>query len=256
MHAPRFTRSALACAMLALLPLAAWAATAADVFPPPGLYRVDIVSDTAIRHGGKNTAARHTHDSARGLTTLQGTRADGSALTPKVMDGAPGTTCIAPLRPDRSMAPSAGCTGGPGVAGQDRMTFDLSCGGLKMTTVVRELDQKTWEYRTRTTDDGSMHAMPGQQDFAGMRAMLEHTARTGSAQEKAEAAALLAEMGPCEAHMKQNAADIAAARRAGAMAGADPVRRDTATVQRLTRIADSRAEPDRRLCSLPLKGHA
>lgn len=244
----RLTGRGVAQALLVLAPAMGWAAKPADIFPPPGLYRVNADSTTAATVGGKSTSARTTHDSAKGTTTLQGKRADGSTLSPQVMAGAPNTTCIAPLQADRRMAPVAGCSGSPGVVGQDSMTFNLSCGSLKMTTVVRKLNDTTWEYRTRTTDNGSLRGVPGQQDVGGMRAMLEAMAKTGSPEEKAEAAKLLSELGPYEADLKKNAAQHAAdrgdaqrvldqARREGDLSAT--AARTTDTVQRLTRIGDS-----------------
>ena len=249
MQCKRRSTLALGAVMLPLFAAAAPPAPA-NVFPPPGLYRIDTDSDLKIGNAlGQVMSNRITQDSKS--TTVQGKRADGSSAAAQSVAGAPNTTCIKPSAPNRTLPPTAGCKGAPGVAGPGSMTFNQTCGGVQLSTVVRKLDDKTWEYRTRSVERGPAAVAGGQPNYAAMRVMLEQQAKSGTPAERAQATKMLAQLGPYEAQMKQNAALLAAgpqaaahvdeARRDGVATGSDAgaPARETTTVQRLTRIADS-----------------
>jgi len=224
---------------------AAWAANAAltAVYPPPGLYRIDIQSNLTQHQGAAPAITQqYTQQGASGSVQIKSGQAGQAPVTTSLPGQRPATMCMKPLPATGAMPAGTNCKAGVPVAGPGSMRYTSVCGGMKLDITIRKVDAKTWEYKLITVDNGA--PMTGQQDFAGMRRMLAEQAKTAATpKERAEAAASLAQMGAYETEMKKNAAELAAAqatmaKEQGSGAGVGNHGSERTVIQRLTRIAD------------------
>lgn len=219
----------LACAGVALFPIAA-ASAPADPFPPPGLYRVD--SDGAMNMSG--TTARIAGNGATGAGVIEG-RTGNQAVQRRVTPATGQVTMCMPARPVNGglPLPNSSCRAGAPVSGPDSTTFTAACGFLNTTTVVRKLNPKTWEYRTTSVEKLGGAALP---DFAMQRRMFEQSARNApTAEERADAAGVLANWAQYVAEARENAAEEANL----SPSGRTQAERRSTLVTRLTRIGET-----------------
>lgn len=229
---------------------AALAANAAliSAYPPPGLYRGDTQatrrSIQAIRRPSCSNMCRKAPAAVSGS---RGGRVGEAPVTTNYAGQAPATVCMKPLPATGTMPAAPNCTASTPVVKPGSVQYAADCGGVKLNIAIRKIDAKTWEFNTHSIFTGA--PMTGQQDLAGMRKVLAIQAKTGAtAQERSDAAALLAQMGAYEAEMKKNAADLKAAHaemaaeQGGAAAPGRPAMEQT-VLQRYTRIADTCTAP-------------
>jgi hypothetical protein len=225
---------------------AAMAANAAltAVYPPPGLYRVDTQSNLQqLRGTASAQTQQYTQEGASGNVQLKGASAGHAPVTTNLAGQGEATVCMKPLPATGTMPVATNCKGGTPVAGPGSMRYTSVCGGMKLDITIRKVDAKTWEYRTVMVDNGA--PMTGQQDFAGMRRVLDEQAKNAvTPKERADAAAALAQMGTYEAEMKKNATELSAAQAAmakeqGGGAGAGHPITERTSIQRFTRIAET-----------------
>lgn len=224
--------------------LGAPVASGDGIFPPPGLYRVDTEGSMQRNRGELPAIMQHmAQDGASGNARVAGGRANGAQTTRNYPGQGPVNYCM-PARPAGGAMPVAtGCTSGAPVTAPGSISYAATCGGLKMQTTIRKVDDKTWEYKVVSTESGA--AVTGQPDYAGARGVLAAQAKNGAtAAERAKAAGLLAQMDEYEKEMKGAAAELAQARaEMGGQAGAMPVgsagaqSRERTSIHRLTRIA-------------------
>lgn len=229
---------------------AAFAASAAltSVYPTPGLYRIDTQGDLKQQRGNMPAITQqYTQEGAGGSAQIKGARAGSAPVTTNVPGQAPANVCIKPLPAIGTMPVATNCKSSAPVVGLGSLSYTSVCGGMKLNTAIKKIDDKTWEYRIVTSGNPAM--MTGQQDFSGMRAMLAAQAKNAATpKERADAAATLSQMGAYEAEMKKNTADLAAARAEMAAeegggaasvgpAGAGGYSTERTVVQRLTKIS-------------------
>ena len=241
------TLRATAAVLLAASAGAACAASAAltNAYPTPGLYRIDTQGSLQHMRGGvAELSQQYTQEGAGGSVQLKGARAGSAPVTTHYAGQGPANVCIKPLPATGAMPAASSCKTSAPIVGPGSLQYTSVCGGMKLTTAIRKIDDKTWEYRIVTS--GAPAPTSGQQDFAGMRRVLAEQAKTAATpKERADAAAMLAQMGAYEAEMKKNAADLAAARAelaaeeggAAAVGGAGNQSTERTVVQRLTRVA-------------------
>lgn len=224
---------ALGCAAFMLFPLAA-ASAPADPFPTPGLYRVETDATTKYHDGTGRAAAL----GATGGAVVEGQGA-GRAPTRRVLPGAaPATICMAARPVNGGLPlPRSSCRGAPPVVGPNGTTFTAACGFMDTTTVVRKIDARTWEYKVTSVERLGAENLGGMPDFAVQKRMFEQTARNGStAEERADAAGVLADWPAYEAEARASAAP-------GAQSSRNTEIRKTTMVTRLTRIAETCRTP-------------
>lgn len=243
-------RRALGSLAILALPAAA-APSRADAYPPPGLYRVDTEGTMQRNRGELPAILQHVvQDSAGGNARITGGRANQAQTTRNYPGQGPVNYCM-PARPAGGAMPAAtGCTAGAPVTAPGSVSYTTACGGLKMQTTIRKIDEQTWEYKVVSTESGA--AVTGQPDYAGARGVLAAQAKNGAtAAERAKAAGLLAQMDEYEKEMKGAAAELAQARaemggQAGAglpMGGAGNRAKERTSIHRLTRIAATCVSP-------------
>jgi hypothetical protein len=223
---------ALGCAAVLLFPLAACSAPA-DPFPTPGLYRVD--SDGSMKYD--KGSVRIAGNGADGAGVIEGQAVD-KALDRRVVPASGPVTICMPARPVNGglPLPNSGCRAGAPVVGPQGATYTAACGFMDLTTVVRKLDAKTWEYKVTSVERLGAAGLARLPDFAAQRKMFEQSAKNApTAEERADAASVLS-----------NWAEYVAEARASAAEAADlpqqdriPQERRSTLVTRLTRIADS-----------------
>jgi hypothetical protein len=176
---------------------AAAAAGAAEPFPSPGLYRVDIVGTDGVNAAGMTVESTTRVQGSNGNTTLT-QRATGQApVTAGVHAGnGPVTTCFKPASDPAAayaMNQASGCHGNtdrPKTDGNS-MTFDLQCPTLTQQIQSRRIDERSWELRVTTQSRGATLATAPMATVAAMGpaiAKMEERLRTGP--QDAEAAAI------------------------------------------------------------------
>lgn len=220
---------ALGCAAVLLFPLAAFGAPA-DPFPPPGLYRVD--SDATMTVNGNRI--RVASDAASGAGVVE-THGAGKAPTRQLVAGEGAKNICMPARAANGGLPLPGsnCRSGPAETGPGGTTFTAACGFMDVTTVVRKLDAKTWEYRVSSVEHlgAGVAAMP---DLSMQKKMFEQSAKNApTAAERADAASVLANWAEYEAGARDTANE------AGSLPQPARGERKSTLVTRLTRIADT-----------------
>jgi hypothetical protein len=173
------------CAAAVLFPLLAFSASP-DPFPTPGLYRIS--SDATVNYKG-GTGHLKQDDSGAVLST----QGFGQGPQTRAFAGSgPNAFCMPARAANGGLPlPNSSCRGGPGVVGPNGTTFTASCGFVDMTTLVRRIDDKTFEYKV-TSVEHSGSAAGNMPDFALQRKMFESEAQNGAtAEERAEAAETL-----------------------------------------------------------------
>lgn len=225
---------------VALAPLSP-AVAATHTMPTPGLYRVDTVTDQQYQGGTVKTAPL-----ANNRGVVVDTKAAGMAADRRILKGNPAPPlCIAANTPLPGFTPPRGtCTGAPAVTGPNGITFSLACGFMDMTTVVRKLDDKTWEYNLTTVEYEGGGGAFGMPDSATQKKMFEATVKHGATpEERADAAKTLSNWPAYEAEMRESIAEMAkeqaeAAKQAGTpVASSRKMLRKTSAVLRYTKIA-------------------
>lgn len=246
---PRF----FAGAALLAIPAAGMAADAvrASAYPPPGLYRVDTEGSLQRNRGDLPAILQQSRqDGATGSAELTSSRAGEASTTQNAPGQGPVTYCMPALPAAGTMPVAKGCRASAPVSSPGSVNYISLCGGVKMNTTIRKIDDKTWEYKVVSTESGG--PMTGQQNFAGTRAVLAAQEKNGAtAEERAHAAGLLAQMGTYEAEMKSKAAELAQARAQMASGGggvtaaaaAGGQTKERTSVHRLTRIGATCSAP-------------
>lgn len=241
MHLQSVFPRAAVMAAVALLPLGACGAS--DPFPPAGLYEVRTSAD--IKYKGLDVSLAPL---ANQSGTLMTSKAAGKGTQQRILKGeAVPTVCLAAHKPNTGIGmPAGSCKGKPAVTGPDGTTFRVACGAMDMTTVVRKLDAKNWEYKVTTIEYADGAGAAGKPDFAMQKKMFEVTAKNGpTPEERAEAAKVLNNWAAYEAEMladmEQEAKEEAAeAKQSGAAPAASPkVLRTSTAVTRLTSLGGS-----------------
>lgn len=241
----------LACAVAALMPLAAHAATPSEHMPPPGLYRINDSHSQQKRNLPRGATIQSDHqrdgetgNESRTTTFMQDQGAQKAA-------GSGGRTmCIAAPRGGLppTLPATPGCKTGPGVAGPNGMVARMQCAFGDTTITTRRLDAATWQFETQTVvKQSQVGVVPA--GAHPMRGALEALAANGTPQERKFAAEQLANMPRMEAQsaalQAQRAAiapqaaqaRAAAAERGIAFDGAKPVSEQSAQYT-ITRMAD------------------
>lgn len=234
------SRAALLAAVV-LSPLAP-ALAAPHTMPTPGLYQVDTVADQKYDRLDVKTTPL-----ADRSGVVMDSKAAGKPAERHVLKGKPAApVCIAANTPYPGFTPPRGsCTGAPAVNGPDGFTFGVACGFADVSTVVRKLDAKTWEYQTTSVEYEGVGGVAGIADFSTQKKMHEVTARSGATpEERADAAETLRNWSAYEAEMRASIAELAkeeaeAAKQAGSAPAANKrkVLRKTTAVTRWTKIA-------------------
>lgn len=224
----------------ALLPLSVRGAPH-DSLPPPGLYQVS--TDATIKVGEQQV--RMSPQAGGNATLLEGKRAGKAPEQRSIPGPAGGTVCMAARQPNAAFVPPTGsCSGPPGVSGPDGTTFQLSCGGMDMTTLIRKIDSKNWEYRVTTVEYQGGAGSAGGVDFTTQKAIMKLQAKTGATPEdRAEAVKALADWPAYEAEVRamldhSDDEDGAPPKKAATPATRKVLRKST-SVTRLTRVADT-----------------
>lgn len=222
----------LAYAAVLLFPLSAIGA-AADPFPTPGLYRVDTDAMSAYDKG----SVRITGSGVDGAGMLEGRSGNKTPDRRVIPPSGPVTMCMPPRPANGGLPlPDSSCKGGPPITGPNGTTFTAACGFMDLSTVVRRLDGKTWEYRVTSVERLGGDSQGKLSDFALQRKMFEQSAKNSpSAEERADAAGVLANWGDYVAEARAMAAE------AGNLPQQDRAQQErrSTLVTRLTRIADS-----------------
>jgi hypothetical protein len=241
MHLQSVFPRAAVMAAIALLPLGACGAS--DPFPPAGLYEVRTNAD--IKYKGLDVSLAPLSNQSG---TLMTSKAAGKGAQQRILKGeAVPTVCLAPHKPNTGIGmPAGSCKGKPAVTSPDgSTTFRVACGAMDMTTVVRKLDPKNWEYKVTTIEYVEGAGTAGKPDFATQKKMFEVTAKNGpTPEERAEAAKVLANWPAYEAEMTADMAEMAKeeaaeAKKSGAPAAAPKVLRTSTAVTRLTSLGGS-----------------
>lgn len=116
-------------------------ALAATMLPPPGLYKVEIASDTAYRDG--TTAALQQRGTGTGTLRAQ---KPGSAPTARVLPNTQARqVCIDPATSGGAFNPIAlsgksNCKNASVVSSATGATFTARCDIVDFTSVVRKID--------------------------------------------------------------------------------------------------------------------
>jgi hypothetical protein len=236
---PRYTRAA---GLLLLLTGAAQAASVNEAMPTPGLYQIDTdgtISTPTLRQG--DITRRMQTDGDTGASTATTTVPGQPVSTQHYAAGKPQTFCMKPMTAVVP-PPVAGCVSAPGKLIDGAVVMENHCGYLDATTTIRKLDDKTWEYTTKTVQHRQDQARAVQDNAAGMRMMLENMAKNAAtAEEREQARKGLAQLPAMTAALNQSAA-----RTPPSMAlpgGIDPARAgargvmESTSVQRWTRIS-------------------
>ena len=245
----RFPRAFGACALALLLLDSASATAISDAMPTPGLYRID--TDGTIKahpYGGAPLRNRIETDGKTGNTTATVSGPGQNPITRQYAGTGEQTYCM------KSLAvvapPTAGCVSPPGKITKDGMVMENKCGYLDATTTIRKIDDKTWEYTTKTVMRNQNQAQAMQDNAAGMRMMMENMAKNAATPEDREKARqALAQLPAMTAQLKQQQAQVdamqpqidahrAEAESRGMVMPADNRTREIIGVQRWTRIAD------------------
>ncbi len=198
--------------------------------PPPGLYRVDMDTNSAYRDGTRVAVQQ----SAAGGVTMHAEK-PGSAPTTRTLPGqGPPQICIG----DRTaggfnplaLSGKATCKSSSVVTGAAGTTFTAKCDAVDFTSVVRKLSATTWEVKTQV----DMHqGSKGMVDFDAQRKMFETALKNATTPEdRADAQYTLDHWEEYKTEMRQSAAEAGAAGAPGA------VTRSTSAVTRMTRLGD------------------
>lgn len=164
-------------------------ATIKDILPPPGLYQVD--SDTTITraeqqfelklHRDGATGAEHEQTSIQGKVSSKNTPGTGRV-----------TECLTTYGPSNvsGLAAPAQCSKqSQKIVGDKTLVHTAQCPDSQFTMEVTKIDDKHWQYITRT-ETAKMGATAG---AGGMEAMLKLRAQYGNTpRDRAEAAKALA----------------------------------------------------------------
>jgi hypothetical protein len=224
---------ALGCAAVLLFPLAACGAPA-DPFPPPGLYRVESDGSMTMRGGTIRSAT----DAATASGVVE-THSPGRPSTRQTVAGeGPKNICMPARAANGGLPlPASSCRGGAPVVGPNGVTYSAACGFADITTLVRKLDSKTWEYKVTSVEHLGAAGAGALPDFSMQRKMFEQSARSApTAAERADAASVLANWAEYEAEARANAAEAGNLPQQGR---ARQEERKSTLVTRLTRIADT-----------------
>ena len=143
-------------ALVAAAPACVWAG---QPFPPPGLYRVDMVGTQSSSAGGMTAEQTTTVQGATGNTTAtQRVTGQPSVAARSHAGQAPLQVCIQPGAAAQA-APAAAMAGlsatackpmGPTVIDGDTARFSVQCATLEQDLQSRRIDATTWEWRTTT----------------------------------------------------------------------------------------------------------
>ena len=204
--------------------------------PTPGLYQIHTLSDQ--KYDGLHLKTVPNANGSMAVVDIKvADRAERRVYKGKPVE----PLCIAPNTPNPGFKPPAGsCVGAPAVTGPNGITFNLACGSVDMSTVVRQLDAKTWEYNVTTVEYEGGAGMAGMPDFASQKKMFEVTAKHGATpEERADAVKTLSNWPAYEAETRASMAEMANEEAAAGnqTAAARKVLRKTNAVSLLTKIA-------------------
>lgn len=212
------------------------AVAGSHTMPTAGLYQIHTLTDQ--KYDGLHLKTVPKASGAIAVVDIK--VADGAER--RIYKGKPAEPlCIAPNTRNPGFKPPAGsCVGAPAVTGPNGITFSLACGSVDMSTVVRKLDAKTWEYNVTTVEYEGGAGMAGMPDFATQKKMFEVTAKHGATpEERAEAVKTLSNWPAYEAETHASMAEMAkeAASAGNRGAAARKVLRKTTAISRWTKIA-------------------
>jgi hypothetical protein len=180
----------------------AHAAVAVSTAPPPGLYRVDVDSDTSL---AKGVVTKRSHvDGATGA--VAGTIVAGAGARDETIKGrSQHTECIrADMGPMISLGLSQNCAGQATKPTLEGGIHTATCpvGNFKMT--VRKLGKDVWEIVSET--EQALGAGPANMSF--MRPFLEHEAKFAAREEdRKKAAKSLADLARLDKEMAAKQAE-------------------------------------------------
>jgi len=179
------TGPAFLCGIVLASHAPAMGATAKEVLPPPGLYRVDADStftrgDVPMelkQHRDGTTGAEHEQDTVYGKVSTSDRAGTGQV-----------TQCIKPLTNDYlpAFAAQAQCPKqGQKVIGDKKFIHTAQCSDSQFTMEVTKLDDKHWQFVTRT----ETAAPTGVANVDGMEVPLKLMAQYGKTQQERDEAA-------------------------------------------------------------------
>ena len=229
-----------------------YASSISDTLPPPGLYRIDTDGTVRSMHGGQVvTSQRMQTAGAGGATNTRVTVPGQPAITRKYPGQTDQTVCVKPAAPTLP-PPLAGCVSAPARLTDTGVVMDNKCGYLNAVTTIRKLDDKTWEYTTRTLQYARNRAQAMADSTAGLRAMAENVAKYGKTVEEREKARQFLDNLPGFAaataksqeksktlQSQLDRAQAEGAAKSGLAASADAPISEATIVQHWTRIADA-----------------
>ena len=179
------------------------------VSPPPGLYRLD--QDGTMRMPDVDASFRQNEDGATGDVSTRSTQ-NGQSYDRQFKGTGPNTFCVKssagkPVAIPPEMA-AAACKNISESATDDTIVLESQCSIGKIKLTIRKLGKDTWEY----LHEGDVKVHTGAPDMNAMRPMLEIAAKNAAtAEERAQARKLLAELPQQQAAMQAQLAETRAA---------------------------------------------
>ncbi|MRV74087.1 hypothetical protein GJ700_20470 [Duganella sp. FT92W] len=177
------------------------AATPRASLPEPGLYRIDAVNQLEMDAG----RARLAEDGATGTVTAR-TQSGGYDSGDRVYPGnGPQQRCIpaTPAFPPPGIG--APCTNTATHGSPGSFIHTAQCGPVQVKVTGKQLDKDTWDI----VQEHVMTPAPGAPDLSGMRPLLERMAQHApTAEERAKAAAQLAQLPAMQADMSAKRAQV------------------------------------------------
>lgn len=184
-----------------LLAAAAAAAAPRASLPEPGLYRIDAVNQLATDAG----RARLAEDGATGTVTAR-TQSGGYDSGERVYPGTgPNERCV----PAAASFPPPGigtpCTNMATHGSPGNFVHTAQCGPVRVKVTGRQLSKDLWDI----VQENVMTPVAGAPDLSGMRPLLERMAQHApTAEERAKAAAQLAQLPAMQADMAAKRAQV------------------------------------------------
>jgi len=230
--------------VMTALPTDAAAAPDARFFPPPGLYRIQTVTDTTAHSPAGQANSRSVINATTGVATTKYRGIDGKQgdyATPGV---GPEQVCIRPVK--ASALPQSlqidGCKAGKGQVVGDSMVASSSCPWGKVETRIRQITDKTWETTALTSISGAATVADSAGGLLAMRKMALKMAKEGTPEQRAEAQEFLTASNGLEGELqKHKRAAMSMTAPPGAvntMQASKATRQEYSTVQHMTRIGD------------------